>query len=135
MNVGTRSIRGKNDRSYAEWPERSEVHLSNGVLCTRVKFTLAFGPALQRVDCLKQVTSEGTLTPKGPMKSLYCFIYILTSKQKKVNFRHSEDTQRYFNRPLGENKIGEEYPSAGHNVANLSVRKASIRSLLDANIS
>ena len=37
-------------------------------------------------------------------------------------------------RPLGENKIGEEYPLAGHNVSNLSVRKASIRGLLHANI-
>ena len=68
------------------------------------------------------------------MKSLYCFVYILTTKQKKVNFRHPADTQRYFTRPLGENKIGEEYPSAGRNIANISVCRASIRSLLDANI-
>ena len=61
-------------------------------------------------------------------------VYILRSKQKKANFWHPEDTQRYFNRPLGVNKIVKEYPLASHNVINFSVCKASIRSLLDANI-
>ena len=55
------------------------------------------------------------------MKSLYCFVYILMAKQKKVIFRHPADTQQYFNCPLGENKIGEEYPSAGRKIAQLSV--------------
>ena len=45
-------------------------------------------------------------------------LFTSTAKQKKVNIRHPADTQRYFNRPLGENKIGREYQSAGRNIAH-----------------
>ena len=64
------------------------------IISTRVNFTSAFGPALQRVDWVRQVTSQGIMSSKGAMKFLkryFCSkitIKYTNSKNKKQKILH-----------------------------------------------